>query len=80
MADVHGLGMRIRSESMVKYGELCERLQSLILQTLVERNRLSPVGRNKAIIKPKNKYIPMSALLVSVSRLPVYVWPLWLTP
>jgi len=38
---------------MVKYGELCERLQSLILQTMIDSNRRSVVGRNEAIIKPK---------------------------
>lgn len=30
---------------MVKYGELCERLQSLILQTVIDRNRRSVDGR-----------------------------------
>ncbi len=51
MAYVHGLGIRIRSESMVKYGELCERLQSLILQTLIDHNRRAGFGRTGTIIK-----------------------------
>jgi hypothetical protein len=31
------------------------------------KSPMTAFGRNKAIIKPKNKYFPMSALLVRVS-------------
>lgn len=56
---------------MVKYGELCERLQSLILQTLIYRNRRSVVGRYAKLCNGHYVKFPFMYSAVAASEIPL---------